>query len=129
MTKDRYKRGLETLREICGTGPGQANEKLKEIAPDFARHIIEFAYGDIYSRPGLDLKTREIVSVTVLVTLGNATDQLKAHIANALSAGCTHQEIVECLMQIGVYAGIPAAVNGLYAAKEVFQEQNKEERD
>jgi 4-carboxymuconolactone decarboxylase len=123
-TNDRYQRGWEKLKEIDGEAGERVIESLKDIAPDFARLLIEFPFGDIYSRPGLDLKSREIAVVAALTALGNATPQLKVHINGALNVGCTEQEIIEVIMQMAVYAGFPAALNGLFAAKEVFTERN-----
>ncbi len=100
-------------------------ESLKDIAPDLARYVIEFAFGDVYSRPGLDLKSREIAAVAALTTLGNATPQLKVHIHGALNVGLSRQEVVEIIIQMAVYAGFPAAINGMFAAKEVFQERDE----
>lgn len=125
--QDRYQRGWEKLKEVDGQAGERVVESLKEIAPDFARYLIEFPFGDIYSRPGLDLKSREIAVVAALTALGNATPQLKVHINGALNVGCTRQEIVEVLMQMAVYAGFPAALNGLFAAKEVFKERDRED--
>jgi len=85
--------------------------------------LIEFPFGDIYSLPGLDLKSREIVVVAALTALGNATPQLKVHIHGALNVGCTKEEVIEVIMQMAVYAGFPAALNGLFAAKEVCKER------
>lgn len=121
MPDDRYQKGWETLAQINGEAGERILRLLKDISPDMARLVIEFPYGDIYSRPGLDLKTRELITIASLTTLGHARDQLKAHIANALNAGCTKQEIVEVIMQMAVYAGFPAALNGLFAAQEVFE--------
>lgn len=121
-TNDRYRRGLEKLKEIDGTNGERVIESLKDIAPDFARLLIEFPFGDIYSRPGLDLKSREIAVVAALTALGNAAPQLKTHIRCALNVGCTKQEVVEVIMQMAVYAGFPAALNGLSAVKDVFAE-------
>ncbi|MDU4171163.1 MAG: carboxymuconolactone decarboxylase family protein, partial [Citrobacter freundii] len=95
-------------------------ESLKDIAPDFARYLLEFPFGDIYARPGLDLRSREIATVAALTAMGNAAPQLKVHIGAALHVGLTQDEIVEVIMQMAVYAGFPAALNGLFAAKEVF---------
>ena len=122
---DRYQRGWEKLKEVDGEAGERVIECLKDIAPDFARLLIEFPFGDIYSRPGLDLKSREIAVVAALTALGNATSQLKVHIHGALNVGCTEQEVVEIMMQMAVYAGFPAALNGLLAAKEVFAERDK----
>jgi 4-carboxymuconolactone decarboxylase len=119
-SKDRYQRGLEKLREIDGEAGERVLRSLEDIAPDFARYLIEFPFGDIYSRPGLDLKSREIAVVAALTALGNATPQLKVHIQAAINVGVGRTEIVETIMQMAVYAGFPAALNGLFAAKEVF---------
>ena len=100
---------------------------LADIAPDFARYVIEFPFGDIYSRPGLDLRAREIATIAALTALGYATPQLKVHIQAGLNVGLSRQEIVETIMQMAVYAGFPAAVNGLFAAKEVFAGQEGED--
>lgn len=119
----RYQRGLEKLREIDGEAGQRVIDALAPIAPDFARCLIEFPFGDIYSRPNLDLKSREIATVAALTALGNATLQLKVHVHGALNVGCSRDEIVELMMQMAVYAGFPAALNGLFAAQEVFKER------
>ena len=126
MADDRFDRGLKKLEEIDGAAGKRVIESLKDIAPDFARYVIEFPFGDIYSRPGLDLKSREIAVVAALTALGNAQPQLKVHIHGALNVGCTRQEVVEIIMQMAVYAGFPAALNGLFAAKDVFKERDAE---
>lgn len=123
MNGDRYLRGWEKLKEIDGQAGENVIESLQDIAPDFARLLIEFPFGDIYSRPGLDLKTRELAVVAALTAMGNAAPQLKVHLHGARNVGCTRQEIVEVIMQMAVYAGFPAALNGLFAAKEVFSQE------
>lgn len=123
-TESRYQRGLEKLREIDGEVGERVVESLAEIAPDFARYLIEFPFGDIYSRPGLDLKSREIAVVAALTAMGNAAPQLKVHIQGALNVGVSREEVVETIMQMAVYAGFPAALNGLAAAKEVFRQND-----
>jgi len=124
MTQDRYQRGLEKLKEIDGEAGERVIESLRDIAPDFARYVIEFPFGDIYCRPGLDLKMREIAVVAALTALGNAAPQLRVHINGALNVGCTRQEVLEAIMQMAVYAGFPAALIGLFAAREVFQQRD-----
>jgi len=124
MIQDRYERGWEKLKEIDGEAGERVIQSLRDIAPDFARYVIEFPFGDIYSRPALDLKSREIAVVAALTALGNAAPQLKVHIHGAINVGCTREEIIEVIMQMAVYAGFPAALNGLFAAKEVFQERD-----
>jgi 4-carboxymuconolactone decarboxylase len=125
MVSERYSRGFEKLKEIDGEAGERVIESLKDISPDFARYLIEFPFGDIYSRTGLDLKSREIATVAALVAMGNAFPQLKVHIQGALNVGCTRTEVIEIIIQMAVYAGFPAALNGLSAAKEVFDERNR----
>ena len=120
MPSERFITGQEMLQKVDGKGGDAVIESLQDIAPDFARYLIEFPFGDIYSRLGLDLRSREIATVAALTALGNATPQLKVHIGAALHVGLTQDEIVEVIMQMAVYAGFPAALNGLFAAKEVF---------
>jgi len=124
---ERFNRGWEKLKEVDGEAGQRVIESLKDIAPEFADLLIEFPFGDIYSRPGLDLKSREIAVVAALTALGNASPQLKVHIHGALNVGCTKQEVVEVIMQMSVYAGFPAALNGLFTAKEVFSERKDED--
>lgn len=116
----RYHRGLKKLTEIDGQAGEAVVENLAGIAPDFARYLIEFPFGDIYSREGLDLRAREIATVAALTALGNAAPQLKVHIQAGLNVGLTREEIIEIIMQMAVYAGFPAALNGIAAAREVF---------
>jgi len=127
--QDRYRQGWEKLKEVDGEAGERVIESLRDIAPDFARYLIEFPFGDIYSRPGLDLKSREIAVVAALTALGNAAPQLKVHIHGALNVGCTREEVVEVIMQMAVYAGFPAALNGLFAAKEVFKQRDESGQD
>lgn len=126
MSEERYERGWEKLKEIDGEAGERVIELLKDIAPDLARYTIEFPFGDVYSRPALDLKSREIAVVAALTALGNAAPQLKVHIHGALNVGCTREEVVEVIIQMAVYAGFPAAINGMMAAKEVFGERDAE---
>lgn len=78
MKRDRYERGWEKLKEIDGEAGERVIDSLRDIAPDFARYLIEFPFGDIYSRPALDLKSREIAVVAAWTALGNAAPQLRS---------------------------------------------------
>ncbi|ASG47081.1 TPA: carboxymuconolactone decarboxylase family protein [Citrobacter freundii] len=120
MESERFITGQKMLQQVDGKGGEAVVESLKDIAPDFARYLLEFPFGDIYARPGLDLRSREIATVAALTAMGNAAPQLKVHIGAALHVGLTQDEIVEVIMQMAVYAGFPAALNGLFAAKEAF---------
>lgn len=128
MDSERYLRGWEKLKEVDGEAGEKVIESLREIAPDFARLLIEFPFGDLYSRPGLDLRTRELAVVAALTALGNAGPQLRVHLQGALNVGCSEEEIVEVIMQMAIYAGFPAALNGLFAAREVFPHKNENGR-
>jgi 4-carboxymuconolactone decarboxylase len=128
MESERFQRGWAKLQEIDGEAGERVIDALKDIAPDLGRFIIEFPFGDVYSRPGLGLKEREIVTVSALAAMGNALPQLKIHIHAALNVGCTRQEIVEIMIQMAVYAGFPAALNGMFAAKEVFAERDADDQ-
>lgn len=125
MSEERYQKGMKMLKKMNPKSYKELQDTLKDIAPDLARFVAEFAYGDIYTRPELDLKTRELVTVAAITALGNAPLELKSHIKGSLNVGCTRKEIVEVIIQMAVYAGFPAALNGIYAAKEVFTELDK----
>lgn len=122
-TASRYEQGWQKLKEIDGEAGEKVIASLQAVAPDLARYIIEFPFGDVYSRPGLDLKSREIATIAALTALGNAQPQLKVHIHAALNVGCTPEEIVEVVIQMAVYAGFPAALNGMTLVKQVFAER------
>tara|TARA_R100000935_G_C2763342_1_gene134575 strand:+ start:246 stop:626 length:381 start_codon:yes stop_codon:yes gene_type:complete len=123
MSKTRYQTGLEKLTEIDGEAGHQVIESLKDVCPDLAKYTIEFPFGDIYSRPGLDLKSREIATVAALTAMGHCAPQLKVHIHAALNVGCTPDEVKETVLQMAVYAGFPAALNGMFVVKEVLIER------
>jgi 4-carboxymuconolactone decarboxylase len=119
---NRYDRGSEIIKELYGDFGGAFFEDLEDIAPDFGRFIVEFSYGDVFSRPGLDMRTRELAIISALTALGTAERQLKAHILGALKVGTGREEIVEAIMQVAVYAGFPAGFNALMVAKRAFGE-------
>jgi len=116
----RLERGRRALDAIDGRAGRNVVEALADIAPDFATYLFEFPFGDIYSRPGLSLRDREIATIAALAAMGTAQPQLKVHIEAGLNVGLTQEEIVEVLMQMAVYAGFPAALNAIFAAKETF---------
>lgn len=123
---DRYARGWDMLKEIDGAAGEKVIASLAPVAPDFARLLIEFPFGDLYSRPQLDLRAREIATIAALAALGNAQPQLKVHVEAALNVGCTRDEIVEVFMQMALYAGFPAALNALFTAREIFERRDRE---
>jgi len=120
--EERYDKGLKNLEKIHPEASKALLESLKDIAPDLGRFVIEFPYGDIYERPGLNLKSREIATIAALTAIGDTKPELKDHIKGALNVGCKRQEIIEVIIQMAVYAGFPRAINGIDIAKEVFKE-------
>jgi 4-carboxymuconolactone decarboxylase len=121
--QERYRRGMANLDAISGSQGRRVVEGLADIAPDLGRYIVEFAYGDIFARPGLDRKTREIATVAALTAMGTAAPQLRVHVEAALNVGATQGEVMETILQMIPYAGFPAALNATAIAREVFAAQ------
>lgn len=118
--ESRLDRGRRALEAIDGQAGQNVIDALTDIAPDFANYLFEFPFGDIYCRPGLSLRDREIATIAALAAMGTAQPQLRVHIEAGLNVGLSQDEITEILMQMAAYAGFPAALNGLFAAKEVY---------
>jgi 4-carboxymuconolactone decarboxylase len=121
---ERYMRGIDVLQELA-SGPLEEflTSRVAEVAPDFARMAIEFPFGDLYARDGLDLQTREIVAIAALASLGQAK-QLRMHVAAALQLGLGRAPIVEILMQSAVYGGFPAALNALAECHDLLTDDD-----
>lgn len=123
MDKSRYEQGKQKLAEIDGQGGENVIASLKNIAPDLGRYIIEFAFGDIYRREGLNLQEREMVTITSLLTAGGCEAQLEVHINGALNVGVAADKIVETFIQCVPYTGFPKVLNAIAVAKKVFAER------
>lgn len=120
-----YKRG-QTLSETLNPGM-EATLKVRydALLPGMAETVVDFAYGQQYSRPGLPLRDRYIATIAALTALGGQTrPQLKINIAGGLKAGLTQTEIAETIWQMAMYGGMPAAINALNAALEVFEDRS-----
>ncbi|MBN1168039.1 MAG: carboxymuconolactone decarboxylase family protein [Methanospirillaceae archaeon] len=126
MERERFTRGMHALRTIQKEAGDEVYRRLSEISPDFADMLVTYPFGDIYTRSGLDLRSREIATISALTVLGYATPQLSAHIRAGLNAGLSQDEIIEIIIQMSVYAGFPAAINAMYAAKTVFDKDETE---
>lgn len=120
---ERYQAGWEKLKEIDGEAGEKVINSLKDISPDLGKFIIEYAFGDIYTREGLDLKSKEIAVVAALTAMGTAQPQLKVHINGALNTGSSINEVKEVILQMSVYSGFPSAINAMNALKEVLKER------
>ncbi|UGQ48782.1 carboxymuconolactone decarboxylase family protein [Massilia endophytica] len=122
---ERYERGIGMLNQITGRSGESVVKALADYAPALACMVVEFPYGDVFSRPQLSLKQRELSTVAVLAAAGNARDQLKVHIHGAFNVGLTREEIMETIIHTAVFAGFPAAINGIFAMKEVEEERTE----
>jgi len=122
---DRYNQGWEKLKEIDGEAGEKIIDSLNDIFPDLGKFIIEYAFGDIYSRDGLDLKSKEIAVVAALTAMGTALPQLKVHINGALNTGSSISEVKEVILQMTVYSGFPNCINSMNALREVLDERRE----
>ena len=123
MEDTRFEKGLKTLKKITGAPGSAVVDGLTKIAPELSDWIVAFSYGDVLSRTTLDLRTRQLATISALTAMGTAEPQLKVHINGALNVGCEKEEIVEVILQMSVYAGFPAAINGIYALQEVLKDR------
>ena len=111
----RYERGRDTMLEVHG----ERSLRTIESLGDLGRLILEVAYGDVYSRPGLSLRDRQLVTVGVLVALGRSS-QLPVHLRSSLKAGVTADELKEVILQIATLAGFPPAMNAMSTLKTIL---------
>jgi len=122
MGKQMFEKGLSIRREIFGA---ELSDKAWAAADDFNRPfeelVNEYCFGEIWGRPGLDRKTRSIVTLSMLTGL-NRPNQIRAHVKGAIANGVSKAEIQELFLQAAMYCGVPAAVDSFRIAREVFQE-------
>jgi 4-carboxymuconolactone decarboxylase len=117
---ERFQKGWEKLKEIDGEIGEQVYNSLSEFSPDLAKLIIEYSFGDIYTREGLNLKSKEIAVVAALTAVGTAQPQLKIHLNAALNTGNSINEIKEVILQMSGYSGFPSSINAMQLLKEVL---------
>ena len=128
MQASRFEKGSEALAAIDGKGGQAVIDSLQDIAPDLGRWIVEFAFGDIYTRKGLDPQQRELVTIGSLVTQGDTAPQLAVHIQGALNVGLSKDAVVEAILQCAPYVGFPRVINAINVARTVF-ERDSEDQD
>lgn len=123
MASERYERGLAVRREVLGAA--YVDRSLAE-ADDFSRPmqelVTEYCWGEIWTQPELPRKTRSLINIAMISAL-NRPHELKLHVRGALRNGCTKEEIRAVLMQVAIYCGVPAAIDGLRVAREVLKEE------
>ena len=115
MNESRYDRGLKKLLEVDGS----AGQDITDRLGDLGRYIVEFAFGDIYSREQLSLREREIATIAMLTCLGAREPQLKVHMEAGLNLGLSGTEIEEIILQTVPYAGFPTAINAYNLLKTI----------
>ena len=118
--RSRYERGAERLAEVDGQHGLDVIDSLNDIAPDLGRYIVEFAFGDVYHRPWLDLRKRQLVTIGALTALGDTAPQLKVHLGAALNVGLSRTQVLEVLIHLVSYTGFPRVLNALTVARDVF---------
>lgn len=117
---DRRERAFALLAQLDPQAPAKVAANLDALSADFAELVLGFAFADVVARPSIDLRTREMLTVAALMAMGNAPGQLEFHIRAALHVGVSREEMIEVLLQIAVYAGVPACMNGISAARRAF---------
>lgn len=124
MTQESYEKALETLADLQGPEvAGQMQAQLEEISPSFARYALSVSYGTVYTREGLSLRDRQLVTLGVVAAMGGTDAQLRRHMAAALEVGLTPAELVEVVVQVNAYAGAPRGSNAIRAAADVAAER------
>jgi 4-carboxymuconolactone decarboxylase len=122
MSDEAYERGMKVRREVLGNEHvDRSIERATPVTADFQDFITRYAWGEIWSRPGLDRKTRSCITMTALVAIGRF-DELALHIRGARRNGLTPDEIAEVLLQTAVYCGVPAANSAFHVLQRVLDE-------
>ena len=124
MSNTHFELGSEKLKEIDGIGGENVIQSLQDIAPDVGKYIIEFAFGDVYTRPELSMQEREMITITSLLTSGGCEPQLEVHINGSLNVGLSPEKIIETFIQCIPYTGFPKVLNAIYTAKKIFAERH-----
>lgn len=125
MPSEKYARGEKLLRKIDGDKVADnLITDYEKLAPDFARYLVEFAFGEIYAREG-DLKQRELVAIASLATMGGCDKQLATHVRGAFNVGLSEAEVVEAVMTLIPYIGFPRALNAIAVVKMAVDKRKK----
>lgn len=124
MKNTRFENGMEQLKAIDGIGGENVIYSLADISPDLGKFIVEFAFGDIYTRKELTLQERELITITSLLTAGGCEPQLEVHINGSLNVGIAPRKVIETFLQCIPYTGFPKVLNAVFVAKRIFEERN-----
>jgi 4-carboxymuconolactone decarboxylase len=121
--QQRYDDGKTVLDAIDGAAGTNVIDALADISPELGHQVVAWGFGEIYSRPGLEPRDRQLVTLGMLTALGGCEPQLEVHVNAALNVGLTPEQIVEALLHSAVYCGFPRALNATFVAKKVFAER------
>ncbi|MDY0813635.1 carboxymuconolactone decarboxylase family protein [Kitasatospora purpeofusca] len=121
--EERFERGLAVLTAVDGEAGQRVVDALADVHPELAHQIVAWGFGEIYSRPGLKPRDRQLVTLGMLTALGGCEPQLEVHLNAALNVGLTPAEITEVLLHSAAYCGFPKALNATFVAKKVFGER------
>ncbi|MGF0115304.1 carboxymuconolactone decarboxylase family protein [Promicromonospora sp. Marseille-Q5078] len=121
--QERFDRGMEVLSRVDGEGGRRVIDSLADVSPELGHQVVAWAFGEVYDRPGLPPRDRQLVTLGMLTALGGCEPQLEVHVNAALNVGLTPAEIVEALLHSAVYCGMPKALNATFVAKKVFAER------
>ncbi|MGW2932735.1 carboxymuconolactone decarboxylase family protein [Streptomyces sp. NPDC001156] len=121
--EERFGHGLEVLNNVDGEAGQRVLDALADVSPELGHQIVSWAFGEIYDRPALAPRDRQLVTLGMLTALGGCEAQLDVHVGAALNVGLTPEQIVEALLHSAIYCGIPKALNATFAAKKVFAER------
>ncbi|ETX13408.1 carboxymuconolactone decarboxylase [Roseivivax halodurans JCM 10272] len=127
-TSDRLTRALSLLEQLEPGAPEQVQGNLNAFHQDTAELVLGYAFADIVARDGIDLKAREMLTVAMLAAMGTAQGQLEFHMRAAMNTDVSREEIVEIVLQASVYAGVPACMNAITAAKKAFEAVEQSDR-
>lgn len=122
--QERFERGLEVLTAIDGESGQKVIDSLAGVSPELGHQIVAWAFGDIYARPALAPRERQLVTLGMLTALGGCEPQLEVHVNAALNVGLTPEEIIEAFLHSAVYCGMPKALNATFVAKKVFADRD-----
>jgi 4-carboxymuconolactone decarboxylase len=123
LRQSRFEHGKQVLDAIDGEAGARVIESLAEVAPELGHQIVAWGFGDIYARPGLQPRDRQLVTLGMLTALGGCEPQLEVHINASLNVGLTPAQIIEAFLHASVYCGFPRALNAVFVAKKVFDER------
>ncbi|MFD9095322.1 carboxymuconolactone decarboxylase family protein [Streptomyces collinus] len=120
---ERFAHGLEVLRAVDGEAGQRVIDSLADVSPELGHQIVSWGFGEIYARPGLAPRDRQLVTLGMLTALGGCEPQLEVHVNAALNVGLSPEQIVEALLHSAGYCGFPRALNATFVAKKVFAER------